>query len=663
MSIKAKLMLVFIASLLGLIAIFAVDYWGDTCIEKSRKIESLANGGSQFFLQARRQEKNFLLRLNSAYFEKSLNSAGVVAQKMAELESFYPELKEICSKAGLCLRDYKKYLTEVHSLYVAKGLTMNEGLRWKFIKAARNMETLFNESGTDTELLVLVLQMRRQEKNYIIRGDNKFSKRVDSMISEIGNKVKTDFQQEQANALLSALNDYSIAFHKYVELDNAILKLKKELINSARAVEPLFAKILDMSAQKLQHDSAVVGYMVVGIEVAVGTTIMLLLLWIMLSVSSSLKRLGDFAKSVADGDLDCDPQGRFEAELQSLRDVLLGMVGKLKEVINEARSLGQDALVQAELAEKARDEALEQQNHILALMENISGASVRAEEIIFRLTQASNELKDRTREIAESALEQQQLINESAIAVEQMHTTVKDVASNAEGVSATAGDARNEAVGGIEVVLRSQNAIGKVSDTVLNLETHMVELGSEIDSIGEVVGVINEIADQTNLLALNAAIEAARAGEAGKGFAVVADEVRKLAEKTMVATKEVDVCISGIQNRTRQNIEGVKEALVHTRSADEKVNSSVEVFKFIQGLSDNVAERIEGIALAASQQSVASREIEDTVSGVARLAEGSTDAAQFSASAISDLANMAEELKEAIVQLNSQNGKLVTVQE
>lgn len=658
MSIKAKLILVFMTSLIGLLAIFAANYWGERLLNSSRKVELLANEGVESFLQARRHEKNFLLRMKSVYFKKALKSAEVSSQKVSGLQTFYPELNSLCLKAGNLIGEYEEYLTEVHKKYVAKGLTMNEGVRWQFIKAARDMEKLFKESGTDSELLVLVLQMRRQEKNYIIRGDAKFLKRVESMILEIGNKVEVAFTEDRARVLRAALNDYSDAFRKYVTLENSILKLKAELIKSARAVEPIFEKIFKMSAEKLKCDSSFIGYMVVGIEVFVGISILLLVLWVMISVSSSLKRLGGFAKSVADGNLDSEPEGVFSAELRELRDVLVSMVSKLKEVINEARSLEQDALSQAELAEKARDEALEQQNHILALMENISGASVRAEEIIFRLTKASNELKDRTGKIAESALEQQELMNESASAVEQMHVTVKDVASNAEGVSATADNARNEAVGGIEVVLRSQDAMGRVSNTVLNLETDMVELGSEIESIGEVVGVINEIADQTNLLALNAAIEAARAGEAGKGFAVVADEVRKLAEKTMVATKEVDICISGIQNRTHQNIKGVKDALLHARSADDEVNNSVEVFKLIQGLSDNVAERIEGIALAASQQSVASREIETTVSDVARLAAGSTDAAQFSAKSIIDLATMAEELKETIAQLNSQNGQV-----
>ncbi|WP_432736143.1 methyl-accepting chemotaxis protein [Maridesulfovibrio sp. FT414] len=653
MSIKAKLMLVFMTSLAGLVAIFAVNYWGEKLIENSRRIEALANEGNEAFLQARRQEKNFLLRMESSYFDKALACAGQSEEKVAELKAVSPEMAESCDRVEVLLDAYKKYLTEVHGNNVAKGLTMDEGLRWKFIKAARNMEAAFKEGQSDSELLILVLQMRRQEKNYIIRGGDKPVAMVDSMIRDIRERVRSSYPEPQAEAMLSALNNYSEAFHEYVKLDNSIIRLTDDLIKSARAVEPVFAKILGFSHEKMKHDSAVIGYMVLGIEVAVGVSVLVILLWVMISVTSSLRRLSGYANSVAGGDLECEPEGQFSAELLELRDVLVGMVLKLKEVIDEARALEQDALKQAELSEKAKDEAVAQQKHILSLMDKITGASSRAETIVNRLTRASHDLKLKTQEIAESALEQQELMNESATAVEQMHMTAKDVAQNAEGVSSTADNARKEAVGGIEVVFRARDAMGMVSGTVSNLEADMVGLGTEIESIGEVVNVINEIADQTNLLALNAAIEAARAGEAGKGFAVVADEVRKLAEKTMVATKEVDKCISGIQSRTMQNIEGVKEALSFARSADNEVNNSVDVFKQIQGLSDDVAERIEGIALAAGQQSVASKDIEKTVSNIARLAMNSTDAARESACSIADLVSMAEELQDALVKLNA----------
>ena len=655
MSIKAKLMLVFMTSLMGLVAIFGVNYWGDRVIENSRKVEMLANKGVELFLQARRQEKNFILRMDSSSFDKAIKYAGDSAKKVVEIQSLSPALKEHCVRVVNFIDAYKNYLSEVHNHYVLKGLTMNDGLRWNFIDAARNMEEAFKEGTINDELLILVLQMRRQEKNYIIRGGEKPVKLVDSMILRIRDEVRAAFPEERARTLLTALNDYSEAFHKYIVLENSIIKLKADLIKSARAVEPLYDKILSISSEKLERDSAVIGYTVIAIEVAVGVAVLFILLWVMLTVSSSLKRLGLYARSVAGGNLDSEPEGSFAAELQELRDVLVGMVGKLKEGIDEARLLEQDAVNQAVLAEKARDEAVEQQNHTLSLMEKITGASAKAEAIVLRLTDASADLKVRTQAIADGALEQQGHMNASATAVEQMHLTAKEVAEKAEGVSCTANDARKEAGGGIEVVFRARDAMGMVSGTVSNLESDMISLGTEIESIGEVVGVINEIADQTNLLALNAAIEAARAGEAGKGFAVVADEVRKLAEKTMVATKEVDKCISGIQDRTLENIEGVKKALAFACSADSEVNNSVDVFKQIQGLSDNVAEKIEGIALAASQQSVASKDIERTVSHIALLAEGSTDSAQQSACSIADLAVMAEELLGTIAQLNSGN--------
>ncbi|WP_320170525.1 methyl-accepting chemotaxis protein [Maridesulfovibrio sp.] len=654
MSIKGKLILIFVTSVLGLVAIFGVDYWGKGRLENGRELEMLANEGVEAFLQARRAEKNFLLRMQSEYIDKALKSSGEAEKFLAELKSRAPELGANCEKAEKLIGNYEKFLTEIHALNVSKGLTMNDGLRWQFIKAARNMEAAFKGNAVNSELLILVLQMRRQEKNYIIRGGDSPVQRVDSMIGDIHRMVSARFDSDTAKTMLKALDEYGKAFHRYVEVEASIAGLKGELIKSARAVEPVFADISNQSKLKVREDSRLVSYAVAGIELCVAFVTLVILLWVMVTVTSSFRMLGAYAKAVAGGDLDCRPEGSFTAELLELRNVLVGMVGKLKEVITEAKQLEQDALVQAEEAGKARDEAVSRQTRVLALMEKISGASSRAEEIVLRLTGASNELKVRTEKIAESAMSQQLLMTESAAAVEQMHAAVNEVARNAESASTTADEARKEALGGIDVGRRSQDAMVRVSDTVQHLESDMITLGNEIDSIGKVVNVINEIADQTNLLALNAAIEAARAGEAGKGFAVVADEVRKLAEKTMVATKEVDDCISNIQNRTTQNIDGVKEALSFARSANEEVNNSVNVFGQIQGLSDNVAERIGEIALATGQQTSSSKEIENTVSNVARLASNSSDAARESAASIAELADMAEKLKDTIMSLNSE---------
>ena len=173
----------------------------------------------------------------------------------------------------------------------------------------------------------------------------------------------------------------------------------------------------------------------------------------------------------------------------------------------------------------------------------------------------------------------------------------------------------------------------------------MQELGKQAESIGGVMNVISDIADQTNLLALNAAIEAARAGEAGRGFAVVADEVRKLAEKTMTATQEVGASITAIQHSARANINEVSTAVENITDATSLANSSGEALTEIVNLAAANSAVVASIATAAEEQSATSEEINRAIDEINRIVAETTDGMVQSSSAVQDLSRMAQELR------------------
>ena len=195
------------------------------------------------------------------------------------------------------------------------------------------------------------------------------------------------------------------------------------------------------------------------------------------------------------------------------------------------------------------------------------------------------------------------------------------------------------------------NAINDVNKVGNKLHGNMQELGKQAESIGGVMNVISDIADQTNLLALNAAIEAARAGEAGRGFAVVADEVRKLAEKTMAATQEVGSNINSIQQSARVNIEEVDTAVRSVAEATDLANSSGEALGVIVELASVNSAIVASIATAAEEQSATSEEINGAIDEINRITGETTDGMIQSSEAVQELSRMAQELRRVMESL------------
>mgnify|MGYP000941383029 FL=1 len=232
-----------------------------------------------------------------------------------------------------------------------------------------------------------------------------------------------------------------------------------------------------------------------------------------------------------------------------------------------------------------------------------------------------------------------------------MNASVLEVARNAAGAAGTSSDAKTRAEDGDDVVKKVVGGIAKLREQALNLKTDMAALGEQAQSINQIMNVISDIADQTNLLALNAAIEAARAGEAGRGFAVVADEVRKLAEKTMNATQEVGSSIQGIQNATQRNMGHVDQTVTTIEQATELANDAGLALKEIVSLVDRAADQARSIAAAAEEQSATSEEVNRSVEEINAISAETSSAMGQSAMAVSELAAQAMELKDLMSQM------------
>ena len=299
-------------------------------------------------------------------------------------------------------------------------------------------------------------------------------------------------------------------------------------------------------------------------------------------------------------------------------------------------------------------EARRQQAFIAEQNKRIGEAATQAETVSQNLSEAAATLEGQIDQAARGSDIQRQRTAEAATAMEQMNASVMEVARNAAGAAEQAETARHKAQEGASALDDSVRTIREAKQLADTLREHMGELGKQAEDIGRVLDVIADIADQTNLLALNAAIEAARAGEAGRGFAVVADEVRKLAEKTMNATREVDTAIKGIQTSARSNIDNTRKATDAIEVGTGMVGKSGEILREIVRLVETTADSVRNIATASEEQSAASEQITRSTDEINRIASETADAMQQSARAVQDVASLADELHGVIEEMRRQ---------
>ncbi len=258
----------------------------------------------------------------------------------------------------------------------------------------------------------------------------------------------------------------------------------------------------------------------------------------------------------------------------------------------------------------------EQQEAIKRNSETMRGVAVSVLDLLEAANTACEQLASVLVKTDTATTETAGRMNDTLTAMEQMNMAVLDISKNAGDAASNSDNMRDTATIGQNIVEQVVSSISQVQKNSMELRADMDKLRGETQNISQIMTVISDIADQTNLLALNAAIEAARAGEAGRGFAVVADEVRKLAEKTMSATTEVAAAIENIQQSSRRNMEQVDRAVTSIEEATGLAHTSGDRLRDIVEITTLSTDMVRAIATAAEQQSASTAQINETVEAV-----------------------------------------------
>ena len=515
-------------------------------------------------------------------------------------------------------------LAEAMHIYATDPAQMSN-----YEKAQQKWTGIIAEGIKKIERLIVSPGTREFFQTYLAARQN--YRNVSKQVLELSRELRT----EQAVALLlgESLKDYDMMS---TALDNTITAIKKN-VNESDAV-----------ADRMYDNSRLTGIILITAAILIGVILTLLL------VRNTIRQLGKdpgelnaIAHRVVDGDYNVDDGGKK----MGVYGAIVDMVNALKTHIENARRESENAREQSAKAQEAMRQAEAASREAQGKTQAMLAAADRLEQVGNVVSSASSELSAQIEQSDRGAAESAQRLSEAATAMNEMNATVQEVAKNAGSASTASADTKAKAEAGAQVVEKAVRSIDQVHQMSLDLKDDMAQLNEHAQDITRIMGVISDIADQTNLLALNAAIEAARAGEAGRGFAVVADEVRKLAEKTMASTQDVGNAIKAIQESTAKSMTGVDNAVERIGEATELANQSGQALQEIVTTVEATGDQVNAIATASEEQSAASEEINQSIVQVNDMSRQTAEAMAEAAKAVSDLAAQAQGLTNLIQEL------------
>src|SRR5580700_9268836 len=364
---------------------------------------------------------------------------------------------------------------------------------------------------------------------------------------------------------------------------------------------------------------------------------------------SYLKEMAGISESIAGGDLSVEVKPRSSHD--TLGNAFSRMIEGLAGLVRSVRD--------------ASSQVASASNQVASASDDAAKIGLQASSAIDEVTSTMHEMSVNVQNMVKSTQVQASSVSETSASIDQMVASIQRVADTAKVLLDISNRSREEVHSGIATMEKATDGLNRINTTITSSGEIIGALGQRADDIGKIIEVIDDLAEQTNLLALNAAIEAARAGEHGLGFAVVAEEVRKLAEKSTQSTKEISELIQGIQKEAREAVDNmekstsmVQEGLLLNKDlsfALEKISDVVsEVYKFSQEIGAATMEQSSGstqIAKATNRLTEITQEINSSVEeqasgaqGVVRAMEKMRELVQQSSSSSSELAAAAEQM-------------------
>ncbi|WP_100640397.1 HAMP domain-containing methyl-accepting chemotaxis protein [Marinobacter salexigens] len=449
--------------------------------------------------------------------------------------------------------------------------------------------------------------MRRAERKFLVEGD---SSSVESYMDDAkrmqGPLKSASISAEERAKVTKALESYSNEFRNLVELTESGEELSEDMVTTASRVIGSATNLRDRQAAIMETERKQATTLIFG---ATGIAVLLGILMAYLitrAITAPINHAVAVASEVASGNLSVYIDNNRTDEIGRLMAALATMVSSLRELVRNIES----------------------------------GAS--------NIAASAEELSTVTSQTSEGINRQKQETDQVAAAMNEMSATVAEIARNAEQAFSVASDAADQATEGEHEVRETVNQVNSLAKEVGQSMEIIQNLQAETSNIGTVLDVIKSVAEQTNLLALNAAIEAARAGEQGRGFAVVADEVRSLAQRTQSSAQEIEALVTSLQNSAGNSVSAMESsASLASRTLTRATATGASIERITRSV-DEIKQYNNQIATASEQQTSVAEEINQNITSIRDVTDQSAASSNQTDSSSSELARLGSELQSLV---------------
>ncbi len=615
MTLKKKFILVGLIIFLSMVGIFSIGQY------TVRKVESFDNVKLNLglveigMLKLRRNEKDFLARKKLKYIDKFNHNFALLDTQVANLYRVAKMAKlniNLVTQTATSIKRYRHLLNQVFALQKTIGLDQNDGLYGDLRNSVHKAEDKI-VAVNDHFLRADMLQLRRNEKDFMLRLDLKYSQQFQATIALFFQHLSISQHDAATKQQLKHLmQQYQTSFKQLVNQQVLIgltsnQGLLGDMRNSVHTAEEIIHKLAINLQSNIEAEIGSVDTLVI-IEDIISAFFTLIVIAMIFLLSVSVLR-----------------------PLQQLSSIMQ-YVAENNDLTTRIPVTNKDEIGDTGLAF----------NNMLEKFQIILG---KVNGVTDKLTIATDDMGDISTNTNQGIKAQREQTTQLTHRIDEMAAAVEDIAKCSLQATATATAANETSREGQQVINTSARNIKTLSNSIEDAAEAMRQVDEDSIQIGSVLEVIQSIAEQTNLLALNAAIEAARAGEQGRGFAVVADEVRTLAASTQAATKKIQLTIDSLQSRSNKAVNLMTDSRQKAQQNVSQTSAAGDAFAaiVIQVLAIN--EINQQISSIAEKQGLVMTDINQNIKTIDNITESSVDGANQTEQASSNLSELAMQLK------------------